>query len=191
MKMYNSDVSKKHQEQATEHARIREANEIRIKQLEDIEQRMVNDLQNTLQQKNNAMNKLASKSKGLQKVMQPRMAYKYAARGENSSTNLMAQAATSSYAFSGRKASAFNHDQAMTLYNQRAKSIASDGGNTPAAAPKSGAGSGIMFNNQSETELETKNGGAVGGGVVKDKIEQQPITDHPTQENIPENADEQ
>lgn len=67
--MYNTDVSAAHQAQAAEHARIREANEQRIKQLEEIEQRMVNDLQNTLQRKNNAMNELAQKSKGLQKVM--------------------------------------------------------------------------------------------------------------------------
>ena len=78
-----------------EHARIRAANEDRIAKLEEIEQRMVNDLQNTLQMKNKAMNELATKSKGLQKVMQPRMAYKYAPRGENSSTNLIKGAATS------------------------------------------------------------------------------------------------
>ena len=56
--------------------------------MEEIEQRMVQDLQNTLQKKNTAVNELASKSKGLKKVMQPRMAYKYAPR-ENSTTDLM------------------------------------------------------------------------------------------------------
>ena len=49
---------------------------------------MVQDLQNTLQKKNTAVNELANKSKGLKKVMQPRMAYKYAPR-ENSTTDLM------------------------------------------------------------------------------------------------------
>ena len=56
--------------------------------MEEIEQRMVQDLQNTLQKKNTAVNELANKSKGLKKVMQPRMAYKYAPR-ENSTTDLM------------------------------------------------------------------------------------------------------
>ena len=89
---------------AEEHTRMKEANEQRIRQLEEIEQRMVNDLQNTLQMKNQAINELASKSKGLKKVMQPRMAYKYAPR-ENSSSDLIAMQAQSSYAFSGRKSS--------------------------------------------------------------------------------------
>ena len=47
-------------------------NESRIKQLEEIEQRMVQDLQRTLMTKNQAMNELAQKSKSLKKVMQPR-----------------------------------------------------------------------------------------------------------------------
>lgn len=67
---------------------MREANEMRIKHLEEIEQRMVQDLQKTLQQKNEAINNLTSKSKGLKKVMQPRMAYKYAPR-ENSTSELI------------------------------------------------------------------------------------------------------
>ena len=49
---------------------------------------MVQDLQKTLQQKNDAVNGLSSKSKGLSKVMQPRMAYKYAAP-EKSATELL------------------------------------------------------------------------------------------------------
>ena len=73
---------------------MREANEQRIKQLEEIEQRMVQDLQNTLQQKNNAITELAGKSKGLKKVLQPRMAYKYAPR-ENSTSELLNLQATS------------------------------------------------------------------------------------------------
>ena len=63
------------------------------------------------------MNQLASKSKGLQKVMQPRMAYKYAPKGDQSTANLMAMQATSSYAFSKRNGSAVSRDKAMTLYN--------------------------------------------------------------------------
>ena len=95
---------------------------MRIKHLEEIEQRMVQDLQNTLQQKNNAIQNLASKSKGLKKVMQPRMAYKYAPR-ENSTSELLNLQATSQYAFSGRKGSNINHESAVNLYNRRAKSI--------------------------------------------------------------------
>ena len=116
---------------------------MRIKQLEEIEQRMVNDLQNTLQVKNKAMNELASKSKSLQKVMQPRMAYKYAPRGENSSTNLIKDQAVSYYAFSGRKGSANATSSKGRLMDSapRTKSRAS-GRQTPAAAPQSGAGLG-------------------------------------------------
>ena len=61
---------------------------MRIKQLEEIEQRMVEDLQKTLQKKNNMVNELASKSKGLKKVMLPRQAYKYAPR-ESSTSDLI------------------------------------------------------------------------------------------------------
>jgi hypothetical protein len=56
--------------------------------LEEIEQRMVEDLQKTLQKKNNMVNELASKSKGLKKVMLPRQAYKYAPR-ESSTSDLI------------------------------------------------------------------------------------------------------
>ena len=49
---YNRTVSNSHVQQADEHQRVRDANEMRIRQLEEIEQRMVNDLQNTLQAKN-------------------------------------------------------------------------------------------------------------------------------------------
>ena len=41
---YNNSVSVSHNEQAAEHQRLKEANEMRIKQLEEIEQRMVGDL---------------------------------------------------------------------------------------------------------------------------------------------------
>ena len=89
---YNANVSLVQKEKAAEHERIRVANEMRIKQLEVIEQRMVNDLQNTLQMKNNMMNQLAAKSKGLKKVMQPRQAYKYAPRDQSSGDLLKMQA---------------------------------------------------------------------------------------------------
>ena len=85
-------VSNDHVQRAEEHTRMKEANEQRIRQLEEIEQRMVNDLQKTLQAKNAAMSELANKSKGLKKVMQPRMAYKYAPR-ENSTSDLIAMQA--------------------------------------------------------------------------------------------------
>ena len=48
------------------------------------------------------MNELGNKSKGLKNVMQPRMAYKYAPK-EQSTSNLLALQAQSSYAYSGRK----------------------------------------------------------------------------------------
>ena len=66
---YNQSVSNEHVMRANENIRMKEANEQRIKQLEEIEQRMVQDLQNTLQMKNQAINQLAEKSKGLKKVM--------------------------------------------------------------------------------------------------------------------------
>ncbi len=111
---------------------------------------MVGDLQKTLQQKNAAMNELANKSKGLKKVMQPRMAYKYAPR-DNSSSELIAMQAQSQYAFSGRKASNIDREQAMNLYNRRAKSINMGGnGAAPNAGPSSGT-NGVMFNDTSAT----------------------------------------
>ena len=71
-------MSQAHQQKAVENARLREHNENRIRQLEEIEQRMVSDLQRTLMSKNQAINELSQKSKSLKKVMQPRLAYKYA-----------------------------------------------------------------------------------------------------------------
>ena len=41
---YNLSVANAHQQQAMENARWKEMNEMRIKQLEEIEQRMVSDL---------------------------------------------------------------------------------------------------------------------------------------------------
>lgn len=85
---------------------------------------MVSDLQRTLMTKNAAMNELAEKSKSLKKVMQPRLAYKYAPKagdGGNASSNI-----TSQYGF-GRKAS---NDEMSTgkmdanVYNRRSRSIA-------------------------------------------------------------------
>ena len=66
---YNCSVSNAHINKANEHDAIRLANEKRIAELEEIEQRMVNDLQNTLQKKNEVVNKLQGKSPGLKKVM--------------------------------------------------------------------------------------------------------------------------
>jgi len=57
------------------------------------------------------MNELANKSKGLKKVMQPRMAYKYAPR-DQSTSDLIALQASSNYAFSGRKDSNFGRNDA-------------------------------------------------------------------------------
>ena len=72
------------------------------------------------------MNKLANKSKGLSKAMQPRMAYKYASRDQHSSSSdvLNSNAGSSSpYVFSGRKPSQIDKQQALNLYNRRSKSI--------------------------------------------------------------------
>ena len=99
------------------------------------------------------MNELQEKSKGLKKVMQPRMAYKYAPR-ENSSSELIAMQAQSQYAFSGRKTSNIDREQALNLYNRRAKSIGmgvSPG--VPNAAPSSG-NNGVMINDTSATQLK-------------------------------------
>ena len=144
---YNSAVSNDHFRQADEHARVREANEARIKQLEEIEQRMVNDLQNTLQRKNAAMNKLAEKSKGLKKVMQPRMAYKYAPR-DTSSSNLMQMKAQSSYAVFNSGA------QGASIHKRRTLSISSGANGSPAAGPSSGK-QGMMFNDTSATVINS------------------------------------
>lgn len=149
---YNESVTQAHIQRADEAARLREANEMRIKHLEEIEQRMVQDLQRTLQQKNNAISDLANKSKGLKKVMQPRMAYKYAPR-ENSTSELLNMAATSQYAFSGRKGSNVANDSAVNLYNRRAQSI--NNGQVPGAAPSSGQG--IMLNDTSDKNFKQSN----------------------------------
>lgn len=116
---YNDSVSQAHHQQAQENARIREANEQRIKALEDMETRMVSDLQKTLQQKNNAMNNLANKSKGLSKAMQPRMAYKYASRDHHSSSTDVLNSnagSTSPYVIAGRKPSTIDKQLALNIY---------------------------------------------------------------------------
>jgi hypothetical protein len=59
-------------------------NEQRIRHLEEIEQRLVGNLQSTLMSKNMAINELNQKSRSLKKVMQPRMAYKYKSGRSNS-----------------------------------------------------------------------------------------------------------
>ena len=124
---------------------------------------MVQDLQRTLQRKNVAIEELQSKNKGLKRVMQPRMAYKYAPR-ESSTTELINMNAQSQYAFSGRKASngAVGRQEVLNMYqkNRRAKSIATGAvGNSdiPAAAPSSGTG-GYMFNDSSATQFKAADG---------------------------------
>ena len=123
---------------------------------------MVSDLQKTLQQKNNAMNKLANKSKAMSKVMQPRMAYKYASRDQHSSTDVLnsqASGSTSPYVFSGRRPSQLDKQQALNLYQRRSKSIVMQndmgaGVNKPAAGPSSG--DGFMFNVASTTKFKSQ-----------------------------------
>ena len=109
------------------------------------------DLQNTLQRKNDAVNQLHGKSPGLKKVMQPRMAYKYAPR-EQSSSELINMQAASQYAFSGRKPSNLDREQALNLYQRRANSIAgNDAVGGPAAGPSSGKAGNVMINDTSAT----------------------------------------
>ncbi len=151
---------------------------MRIAQLEEIEQRMVADLQKTLQKKNTVVNELASKSKGLSKVMQPRQAYKYAPR-DSSTSDLIQMQAQSTYAFSGRKGSQMNNESAAKLYSRRTKSIA--GGQnplSPAAAPSSGQG--IMFNDTSATQL--KDDGRENEVHVHQTHVQNPIPEFPNAE---------
>ena len=81
------------------------------------------------------------------------MAYKYAPR-EQSTTDLMAMNASSQYAFSGRKASNLNREEALNAYNRRAQSIGAGATADPAAAPSSGKGGNVMFNDTSATALE-------------------------------------
>ena len=106
--------------------------------------------------KNNAMNELAGKSKGLKKVMQPRMAYKYAPR-EQSTGNLLNMQAQSQYAFSGRNNSTITRNDAVNTYNRRSKSIVTGTGPmSPAAGPSSGniATTNFMTNDTSATQLK-------------------------------------
>ena len=100
------------------------------------------------------MNKLHGKSPGLKKVMQPRMAYKYAPRDQSSSELLQLQA-SSQYAFSGRKISNLDREQALYLYKRRAQSIGHNGSNEdPAAGPSSGKVGNVMINDNSATQFE-------------------------------------
>ena len=121
------------------------------------------------------MNDLASKSKGLKKVMQPRLAYKYGQR-ETSTTDLINMQAQSQYAFSNRKASngRLGQTQTMNGFNRRSKSII--GGN-PAAAPSSGHDN-FMFNDTSAKQIDVDDMIAAGmtiksnddGNLIKEKI---------------------
>ena len=104
------------------------------------------------------MNELAGKSKGLKKVMQPRMAYKYAPR-EQSTGNLLNMQAQSQYAFSGRNNSNATRTEAINTYNRRSKSIvAGTGPMSPAAGPSSGnIATNFMTNDTSATQLKDIN----------------------------------
>lgn len=144
------------QQRAQEHQRVKESNQNRIKQLEEIEQRMVTDLQRTLQMKNQAINELQNKSKSLKKVMQPRMAYKYAPK-EASMTDLINANAQSHYQFNGRRSSGKfgSKDDVMSMYGRRAKSIVTNqDGHT--AAPPSGNEVVAMFADNSAAVLNDK-----------------------------------
>jgi hypothetical protein len=80
-------VAKAHQQRALHLVQQRELNEQRIRQLEDIEQRLINNLQSTVLSKNAAINELSRKSKSLHKVVQPRGAYKIPARNIENKSN--------------------------------------------------------------------------------------------------------
>jgi hypothetical protein len=95
---YDQVVTESHNVRASELVMDKERHEQKIKQLEEIEQRMVQDLQRTLQRKNQAIDNLQEKSKGLKKVMQPRKAYKYGPPRGTSSDNLHANT-QSAYSF--------------------------------------------------------------------------------------------
>ena len=81
------------------------------------------------------------------------MAYKYAPR-ENSTSDLIAMQAQSQYAFNGRKGSTVDRDQAINLYNRRAKSIGGNGNNASAAPASQSNAPNYMFNDTSATQLK-------------------------------------
>jgi len=132
---YNLSVSNAHQQAAIENARWKQVNEQRIKQLEEVEQRMVADLQRTLMTKNQAMNELANKSKSLKKVMQPRMAYKYSPRqsdpNQASQGGFMRRASNDQFASNANMNAKYDN-----VYSRRSKSIAQ--GVAQGVAPASG-----------------------------------------------------
>ena len=138
----------------------KELHEQRIRQLEEIEQRMVSDLQRTLQKKNAAINELQEKSKGLKKVMQPRKAYKYAPRS-NSNENLHAHI-QSQYSFTNTGGFGRNMHETATskiagIYTKRANSIAAG------VAPPSG-NEVVSTMNNSPKKSETNEFMFVGNG---------------------------
>lgn len=83
---YHQSVANTHHQFAADFAKQRELNEQRIRHLEEVEQRLVGNLQSTLMSKNMAINELNQKSRSLKKVMQPRMAYKYKTGRNNSNS---------------------------------------------------------------------------------------------------------
>ena len=123
---YNQSVTESHNYRAADFLANKEMHEAKIRQLEEIEQRMVSDLQRTLQRKNQAITDLQEKSKGLKRVMQPRKAYKYGPRAQ-SNENLHAHV-QSHYSFTN--SSGFRNNLADTqnskingIYGKRANSI--------------------------------------------------------------------
>lgn len=66
---------------------------------------MVENLQKTIMMRNRVLDKLASKSRAHTRVVQPRLAYKYAPPREGSTGELIALNATSSYANLNRSSS--------------------------------------------------------------------------------------
>lgn len=69
-----------HKSLAAENAKLTQERDANIRKLEEIEQQMVGNLQNTLARKNDAFKSLAGKSRSLKKAVEPRKAYKYAAK---------------------------------------------------------------------------------------------------------------
>lgn len=129
---YHSTVAQTNAATAINHARAREANEMRILQLEEDEARIVENLQRTLQNRNQAMNELAQKSRSLKKSMEPRQAYKYKSPDELAyDINDRHMGAT--YSNSNINSPQFVKAPVGKVYGSRSKSIAVGG------APASGS----------------------------------------------------
>ena len=66
-----------------EHAMRKTAHESKLNQLNEMEARMIGELQKTLQKKQAAVDNLQSKSPALKKQMEPRQAYQYRKKDES------------------------------------------------------------------------------------------------------------